>query len=217
MKHVTATIVNYGTPHLTRQAVWSLRSLYPDLPILVVDSGSPDDSVAQLRTLSEDVQPFTLDAVEANIHHGPGMDHALRRIDTPWGLTFDSDCIAFRRGFLEAMLARAEEKNAYMIGHRLAINDMGYPAEPDRPTYAYVHPKCALIRRLQYLDLPPFEKHGVPCLYNEKAAAEKGLPLVDFPVDDYVYHIGRGTARTYGYKLGLKGRLWQLRHWLRGR
>lgn len=215
MHQTTALIVNYGTPVLTRQAVWSLRSLYADLPILVVDSGSPDDSLVHLRALAEDVQPFTLLTVDHNVHHGPGLDLALRHIQTPWALVFDSDCIAFRLGLLEGMRAEAEAAEAYMVGHRMLVNEEGYPAEAGAPAFAYVHPKCALVRRAQYLDLPPFEKHGVPCLRNEKAAAERGWPLVHFPVDAYVYHIGRGTAGAYGYQLGIKGRLRQLRHRLK--
>jgi hypothetical protein len=45
--NVRAVIINYGTPHLTQRAVWSLRSLYPHLPITVVDNAS----LSQFRAL----------------------------------------------------------------------------------------------------------------------------------------------------------------------
>lgn len=210
---VAAAIVNHATPDLTRMALWSLRSLYPDLPLVVVESGSPDDSAQRLRALAPEVQPLTLIERPENIHHGPGLDLALRHLDAEWALLFDSDCIAYRHGFLEAMLAAADAAGAYMIGQRLVIDRLGYaPERSDEETFPYVHPKCALVRRALYLELPPFEKHGVPCLTNERAASARGLPLADFPVDDYVFHLGRGTAARHGYALGLKGRLWQLRH-----
>ena len=64
-----------------------------------------------------------------------------------------------------------------------------------------------LIRREPYLTLPPFERHGSPCLANMRAARAAGLALLDFPVDAYVRHLGRGTAGRHGYRLGMRGRL----------
>lgn len=210
--NITAAIVNYGTPRLTRMAVWSLRTAYPDLPIVVVENGSPDDSADVLRQLRDEAEHLTVLESDRNLHHGPGLDLAIRHIDTEWVLLFDSDCILYRGGLLEAMLA--ESPDAYLIGERLQVDELGYGAssDGDGPLHPYVHPKCALVRRSEYLGLPPFEKHGVPCLRNQITAAEKGHALTHFPVVDYVYHIGRGTAGTYGYNLGLKGMLWEIRH-----
>ncbi len=67
---VEALLVHYGTPRLTHAAVWSLRTCYPDLPITVLDNGSPDDSRALLQHWSRQV-PFTLVTSEANLHHYP--------------------------------------------------------------------------------------------------------------------------------------------------
>ncbi len=213
---VAAAIVNHGTPDLTRMAVWSLRGHYPDLPITVVESGSADDSAERLRALADEVRPFTLVECAHNVHHGPGLDLAIRAMDAEWALVFDSDCILYRPGLLEAMLALPAAPGAYMIGDVVTIDAMGYrPDGGAQETWAYVHPRCALVRRATYERLPPFEKHGVPCLANEKAAAAQGHPLVHFPVDAYVYHFGRGTAARHGYRLGWKGRLWELRHRLR--
>ncbi|MEM1271936.1 MAG: glycosyltransferase [Bacteroidota bacterium] len=200
----TAIIVNYATPDLTRMAVWSLRGAYSDLPIVVVDAGSPDDSVDQLRLLATQTSIRLIEEPK-NVHHGPGMDLVLRQIDTDWGLVFDSDCILYRPGLLEMLHERSA--GAYMVGQRLAIDKMGYPARENAPVFDYVHPKCALVHRETYHTLPPFEKHGVPCLTNELEAQRRHLSFVDAPVDDYVYHIGRGTASRHGYALGAKGRL----------
>lgn len=213
---VAVAIVNYGTPDLTRAAVWSLRGHYPGLPIYVVESGSEDDSADRLRALAGEVQPFTLIECAHNVHHGPGLDLAIRAMDTPWALVFDSDCILYRPGLLEAMLVAAAAPGAYMVGEVVTVDAMGYrPDAGEAQTWSYVHPKCALVRRATYERLPPFERHGVPCLANEKAAAAQGHDLVHFPVDAYVYHLGRGTAGRHGYRLGLRGRWWELRHRLR--
>lgn len=209
----TALIVNYGTPDLTRAAVWSLRSLYPRLPITVVDNGSPDDSRERLSALAGEVGGVMLLTPAENLHHGPGLDHAIRRTVTPWVLTFDSDCIAYRGGFLEGMHAvAAGDANAYMVGQMHRVDDDGFDAPAG---HAYVHPKCALVRRDAYPLLPPFERHGAPCLANEREAVRQGLVLAPYPVRDYVHHIGEGTVRRYGYRLGAAGRLAKMRRLLR--
>ncbi len=209
----TALIVNYGTPDLTRAAVWSLRSLYPELPIVVVDNGSPDDSRARLAVLAGEAGGVTLHTPAENLHHGPGLDYGIRRIVTPWVLTFDSDCLAYRAGFLEGMHALADgDANAYMVGQLHQVNDDGFDAPAG---HDYVHPKCALVRRDSYLLLPPFARHGAPCLANEREAAAQGLGLLDYPVRDYVFHIGEGTVQRFGYGLGAAGRLARIRRLLR--
>ncbi len=112
------------------------------------------------------------------------------------------------------MRAEAEARDAYMIGRlqRADARGFGLAAGSGEQGFAYVHPKCALVRAEAYLDLLPFAKHGAPCLANERAAAERGLGLLDFPVDDYVYHLGEGTVSRYGYRLGARSVLDRLRH-----
>lgn len=214
--NVTAAIVNYGTPQLTTQAVWSLRSLYPALPILVLDNASTDQSSRVLADLPTAVQPFRLIESSRNLHHGPGLDLLVRESTTNWVLAFDSDCLAYRKNFIEQMLYAGEKESAYMVGPVIYIDRYGYrPSSGEQPLHAYVHPHCALVRRSTYLNLPPFEKHGVPCLTNQLEASRRGEELIDFPVSDYVFHIGRGTVNQHGYRLGAKGWFYQLRHYAR--
>lgn len=201
---VSAIIINYGTFRLTRNAVWSLHSLYPDLPILVIENGSPDESAERLRELEREIDTLTLFVSETNLHHGPGMDAAIRQIDTTWALLFDSDCLAFRHGFLEAMIDTARARGAYMVGQRLTVDESGFVSTSGHP---YIHPHCALVDRRRYLSLMPFARHGAPCLENALDARARGLELVNFPVADYVYHIGRGTVDLHGYQLGARSRM----------
>jgi GT2 family glycosyltransferase len=212
---ITAIIVNYGTPDLARAAVWSLRSFYPDLPIVVVDNASPDDSRARLATLAKEAGGVTVMTASSNLHHGPGLDYALRRVVTPWVLTFDSDCVAYRSGFLQGMQAAAAgDSAAYMVGQLHRVDEAGFDDEGGHP---YIHPKCALVRREAYLLLPPFERHGAPCLANERAAAAQGLSLIDYPVREFVLHLGEGTVKRFGYGLGASSKLARLKRSLRQR
>ncbi len=203
---VQAVIVNYGTPDLTRRAVWSLLSLYPDLGILVIDNASPDDSVALLSEEFQRSRAVRLLVNESNVHHGPAMDAGLRALEHDWILLFDSDAMAYRRGLVEGMMDTARIHSSYMVGELCFVNESGFNVDSQKAGYPYVHPKCALVRRSAYLNLPPFERHGAPCLANQKAANAAGLALTHFPVDDYVFHHGRGTVDAHGYGLGWRSR-----------
>ena len=212
---VEAVLVHYGTPRLTHAAVWSLRTCYPDLPITVLENGSPDGSRADLERWAEEV-PFTLVTSGANLHHGPGMDLLIRQSTRPWVLVFDTDALAFRPGFLEALIEAVQAPRVFMAGLRIHVDGDGFNVAPEAPgAIPYVHPYCALVRRETYLLLPPFEKHGAPCLASERAAQETGHALTHVPVDSWVYHLGRGTAGRYGYGLGLRGHAARLRRLVR--
>ena len=208
---VEAVFVHYGTAHLTQAAVWSLRTCYPDLPISVLDNASPDGSGDALERVAHEAA-FTLVRSPTNVHHGPGMDALLRHSTRPFVLLMDTDAFSYRPGFVELLLAALTPEDAYMAGQKIWVDGDGFNVAPGvTGALGYVHPYCALVRREAYLTLPPFEKHGAPCLANERAAAARGLQLVEAPVGRYVWHAGRGTVQTYGYKLGWQARLASLR------
>lgn len=206
---VTVVIINFQTPDLTTGAVRSLRRFYPDVPLLLVDNGSGDESpraLEELRQLQPEKTELLLNVT--NFHHGPAMDQALRLLETPYVLFLDSDCVVERGGFLEAMLGlAAAEPRGYAVGKKIFMNDRGFDVEETPGAHPYIRPICMLIHRERYLELPPFERHGAPCLANMRAAAAAGLALLHLPVEEYVRHLGRGTASRHGYRLGWRGRL----------
>jgi glycosyltransferase involved in cell wall biosynthesis len=206
---VTAVIINFRTPDLVRRAVESFRSFYPSLPLLLIDNGSGDDSRRILESLRALAPADTLLMLNSsNRHHGPAMDQALHSVSTPFVLFIDSDCEVFRGGFIEAMLARAgEDRHCYAMGKKVFMNDRGFDVPEGPGAHPYIRPICMLVRREMYLQLPPFERHGAPCLVNMQAAWKAGFGLIHFPVEDYVRHEGRGTASRHGYRLGWRGRL----------
>ena len=134
------------------------------------------------------------------------MDRALRTAPTGYVFFLDSDCVVRKGGFLERMLSAAEEQPArYAVGKKILLNDRGY--EVPAGGHEYIRPICMLVKRTPYLSLPPFERHGAPCLANMSAAVQRGFVLVNFPIDEFVDHEGRGTAGRFGYRLGLRGRV----------
>ncbi|HEX9005655.1 MAG TPA: glycosyltransferase [Bacteroidota bacterium] len=206
---LTVVVINFQTPDLTTGAVRSLRRFYPDVPLLLVDNGSGDESpraLEELRQLQPEKTELLLNVT--NFHHGPAMDQALRLLETPYVLFLDSDCVVERGGFLEAMLGlAAAEPRGYAVGKKIFMNDRGFDVEETPGAHPYIRPICMLVHRERYLELPPFERHGAPCLANMRAAAAAGLALLHFPVEEYVRHLGRGTASRHGYRLGWRGRL----------
>jgi len=46
----------------------------------------------------------------------------------------------------------------------------------------------------------------LPVLKNCMEAGKKGWNICPFPIADYIEHLGRGTAKKYGYGLGFKSR-----------
>jgi GT2 family glycosyltransferase len=206
---VTAVIINFRTPDLLRRAVQSFRTHYPTTPLLLIDNGSGDGSDALLCELQRHSPDYTEVVVNhANVHHGPAMDQALRYVKTPYVFFLDSDCEVRKGGFLEAMFELAKsEQTHYVIGKKIFMNKRGFDVEERDGGTPYIRPICMLVQRERYLSLPPFERHGAPCLTNMRAAVARGFVLLHFPIEDYVYHAGRGTASIYGYRLGFRGKL----------
>jgi len=206
---VTVVSVNYRTPDLITRAVQSFREHYPQTPLLLIDNGSGDDSVDHLMALQA-AHPDHTDLVlnTENRHHGPAMDQALRTVDTPLVLFLDSDTVVRRHGFLEAMRrALMDVPHSYATGKLIWMNRRGFDVEESAGGTPYIRPICMMVRRPVYLSLPPFRRHGAPCLENMKAAHQHKLQLVSFPLEDYIEHDGRGTASRHGYRLGLRGKV----------
>jgi hypothetical protein len=64
-----------------------------------------------------------------------------------------------------------------------------------------------MIRARDYHLFPPFEHHGLPAMKHFSGAVARGYDLANFPIQQYVHHLGGGTARRYGYGLGLRSKV----------
>jgi len=208
VNQVTTVVIHFQTPDLTERVVASFRRYYPNEKLLIIDNGSRDGSDIGLRQLQSRLPDVTeLLFNKHNLHHGPAMDHALHRLQSPFVLFLDSDCEVRKGGFIELMQEQLEQRpEHYIIGKRIFMNKRGFDVSENLYGIPYIRPVCMLVKRDIYFTLPPFTRHGTPCLSNMKAAIERGLFLLHFPVEEYVDHKGRGTAGRFGYKLGWRGK-----------
>lgn len=195
MTDTTCIIVHYDTPDLLTECLNSLRHFYPYLPALVIDGGSTLTN--SLETLDELTRYPYNDIVRhpTNLGHGPGMAMGALAVDTRFFLTLDSDCVVLGAGWVEQMEEALAEPFVYACGRVIGMNSRGRRDPEGTP---YCHPTTALWNREVYLQFPPFEQHGSPCLRNQLHAQLYGWKVRDFPVDDHVFHRGRGTRDRHG-------------------
>lgn len=205
LSRTCAVIVNYRTPDLIERAVRSFMEAYPGVRTIVVDNGSEDESVALLERLERELAPaLSVEFLKENLGHGPAMHRVIARREFDYYFFLDSDTETRRGGFLEEMLAAFDDPSVYAVGEIAPLNKRGFLDPKGIPVLVAAF---MLIRESSYRALPPFEHHGAPTLANFTEAERKGMRLVDFPIQDYIAHLCRGTASRFGYGLGVKGKV----------
>lgn len=223
LDHTCAFTVNFQTPDLVQAAVRTFRERYPRVPLLLVDNGSRDDSPDLVQELAEHDPHAEALLLGENVYHGPAMDRALRylaekRPDRPFVYVFDSDTETQRGGFLEPMAARLRAERTYAVGQRVLVDRRGFALEEEpsaraqRRAVPVVTSYHMMLRADHYAALPPFVHHGLPVLANFREAQRRGLKVLDYPIQDAVNHLGRGTAARFGYGLGWRSRVDYLLH-----
>lgn len=201
---VATVIIHYQTPDLLDTTVRSFCRCYSEVPVLIVDNGSGDDSVGLIARLREELDHVSALMLNENRFHGPAMDLALRELESEYVFLLDSDTETHTGGFLEEMLECFASDDVYGVGKIFHVNRRGFVANSGIEVLKSAY---MLLKRTRYLKFPPFIHHGLPVLQNFRAATQAGYRLVDYPVDSYVTHFGRGTAARFGYGLGLRGRI----------
>jgi glycosyltransferase involved in cell wall biosynthesis len=204
---ITVLIINYQTPDLLKKAVDSFAAHYPDVLTIVFDNGSKDNSPDLIKSFSEKyakIQPYFS---EKNIFHGPAMDFALRNLlKTKYCFILDSDTETVKAGFLEEMRSILEESEKnYAVGMAENVNQRGF-LQSDGKIRIVLSP-FMLIKREIYLKFHPFIHHGQPVMFNFDEAAKNGYKIFNYPIEEYIDHLWRGTASRFGYKLGIKGKI----------
>lgn len=197
---LTVLITHHKTKRLTQLALESLLRFYPDIPILVTDNDSQDDSTLYLdwkAIVCPNVRVWHRTGLNS---HGVAMDEAIHQhITTRYVMLMDTDVIIERGGFIEPMLAEFSNKNLYAIGTYMSVsfeNDGCGGPHNENDVLHYAHPSLSIYDRERYLTLPPFANHGAPCCYNNKGAQMRGLYVKSWPIDLYVSHMSGASWTT---------------------
>ena len=211
---VTVVLTNYCTKALTEEALRTMLLYYPQIPLILIDNGSKDDSTEYIRAVGKKHTNITVVLNEHNLGHGPAMNLGIRLAKTPFVFLYDSDASLRRAGILEAMLAEFEKnpKKLYAIGWLRNVDKFsGVPMKVKG--MRYIHPHAAMIDRGKFLGLTPMENSGAPCTGNMRAALARGYQLKSFPLlQEYIKHLIAGTRRRFGgcWKPGArKPRAWK--------
>lgn len=204
---ITTVIINYQTPDYLEKAVISFKKFYPNLPLLIIDNGSKDESINVINELENEFDNTRSQRLDKNIFHGPAMDLAARElVDSKYIFFLDSDTETLKGGFIENMLNLFMKENTlYGVGELNFVNKRGFNG--GKKDIKILQTPFMNLDREKYLGLKPFIHHGQPTLFNFQEAKEKGFTLEQFPISDFIYHKWRGTAERYGYGLGLKGKV----------
>jgi len=201
---MTAIVVNYKTFELVRTCLKTFTEAYPAVPIILIDNNSNDKSSEFCKKVGTNNPNITFVQLHGNVGHGPAMNRATKMVTSKYFFTLDTDCTILKGGFLEAMLEKFNNDNVYAVGWLRWVNESGVAADPaklkehsKKKFTPYIHPHAAVFDREKYVGMQPFDYHGAPCYNNMVSAKKKGYKVVDFPVKEYIKHLGAGTRRMW--------------------
>lgn len=188
MDNVTGIIVSYNTRNLLSNCVSSIRKFLPSMKLIIVDGSTQSNPCFSFSKTLKDRNTSVLNVFQ-NIGHGKGMVKGIEICETEYFLLIDSDTIMKANPLPEMMDLI---KNNYGIGQVVNVNTKGNNIEKG---IKYLHPYFALIKKEQYLKYSSIINHGAPMLNSmiDLHLKNKSKLLVDFPVEKYIHHLGRGT------------------------
>lgn len=198
-KNITILICQRNTNDLIQLCLESLLRFYPDIPILIVDGSSTDDSIFYCK-YKELIHPnIKIWIRNGRNSHGITMDEALKQhIKTRYVLLCDSDIIMERGGLIQDMLSEFYKNELlYAIGSIMLVTRSNYGCgapKDESDILRYAHPSFSIYDVEKYHQLnAPFVDHGAPCVYNMIEAEKKGFHISYYPVDKYISHLSGGS------------------------
>lgn len=199
---VEVVSVHYKTPDFIYRQYKTVREFYPQIKYRIIDGS--DDGQMYFEDLEKNDENFTVCRFGYNIHHGPGMDHAIKSSIHPYLLILDSD-VSLIKPLLDEMFSLLG--TGYSVGKKIMVRGDGFElwqtpgSDKSFFVYEYIHPYCMLISKEEYLKYKPFIKHGAPCISAMMDIYNKGVKgnLFHFNIVEYVdLTIRRGTRNRWG-------------------
>lgn len=203
MNHLEIISVHYKTPELIYRQYESIRKFYPKIKYRIIDGS--DDNILYFNDLEKKDNNFSVIKFGYNIHHGPGMDYAIKTSDYTDLLILDSD-VWIQKPMIEDMI---KLHLGYSVGKKIIVDSTGFESWQKTNTgdsqfiYEYIHPYCMLIKKSEYLKYSPFIKHGAPCINAMVDIYKKNKTenLISFPIEEFIKLEIRGTRKKWGINL----------------
>lgn len=198
--------VHYKTPDYIYEQYKSVRKLYPNIAYRIIDGS--DNENTYFLDLEEKDENFKVERFGFNIHHGPGMDYAIKSSTYEFLLILDSD-VTLKKDILTPMIKRY---SGYAVGRKRIVNALGMQSWeirligklfPKSFKYMYIQPVCMLINRDAYFQFKPFFKHGSPCIDAMIDIHKKNQThlLTEFPLEDFMDIKYKGTVQKWGMNI----------------
>ncbi|VBB46064.1 hypothetical protein TRIP_D380043 [uncultured Paludibacter sp.] len=198
--------IHYKTPQYIYEQYDSVRKLYPDTPYRIIDGS--DNGEKYFLDLEKKDSNFKVERLGYNIHHGPGMDYAIKNSKHQFLLILDSD-VVLKKDIISPMY---EKFTGYAVGRKRMVNALGMQNWeiswigkylPKSFKYIYIQPVCMLLSRDAYLKFKPFLKHGSPCIDAMIDIHKKKQThlLAEFAIEDYADVKYQGTCKIWGMNI----------------
>ena len=213
-KNTEILIVNYNTPDYILELYNQIREFISKKIVINIVDGSDElikkrgvDYVilnGKMKNIINQDTNINHYLIGYNIHHGPGMDYGLRKIQKKYVLILDSDVRISKKGLLELFSKQINTENFICIGDMGIVNTSG---RDSKVGIEYVHPRAMILKISEYLTInESFRKHGAPCLnFMKKVKSEKLtnklIHLSNNVLNEYLIINGRGTVKIFGYNL----------------
>lgn len=206
MYDIEIITVHYKTPDYIYEQYQSIRGLLPSVPYRIIDGS--DDGIRYFEELEATDPNVLVDRLGYNIHHGPGMDYAIKGSKHKFLLILDSD-VTLKEDPIPYMMSKF---SGYAVGKMKMMNAMGMEQWQLGVVgkmlkaffkYRYIHPYCMLISREAYLQHLPFIKHGSPCIdasidiYRKKMQHQ----LTAVSIETFVHLKFKGTRGRWGLNI----------------
>lgn len=193
--------IHYNTPDLFELLYLSIRKvLGKNVPIRIIDGSEVYQPIFESHKFDSNL---SVDRIGYNIHHGNGMDYAIRTSKYKYILILDSDCIILREDLIDVLFKQMDD-NTYGVGKVYKVLPNGIDTDSFDNFILYLHPKTMLLNKDMYNKYAAFKNHGSPCIY---AMTDINLRK-DYHVikcienlSTYVFEKGRGTVERFGYGL----------------
>lgn len=198
-KDVTVLICQRKTKDLIQLCVESVLRFYPDIPILIVDGESNDDSTLYCKWMeltNPNIRVWERkNTTGKHSSHGDTMHEAITKyVDTKYVLIMDSDTIMDRGGCVEGMIEQMQQnQNIFATGTLMLVSKsneaVGEPKD-ENDVLRYSHPSCSIMRVDIYNRInAPFCNHGSPSHFTMRVAQEFGYEVAYYPIHLYVSHL----------------------------